>query len=185
MSQLRKLCWMILLTMALSAPVTRADSPDERLFQAQMMLAKRGDASAQYYLGEMYEQGLGTEPNLSEAFKWYDQSAKKGNRLATRKISMRQQITVQHEKEKVDENRAAEAEAAQAAGRARAAAAVRAREQRITNDRAAQEAQRDADQARATTLKARREAAAKARAEKLARIRAILASQAGQPEAFE
>ena len=55
----------------------------------------------------------------------------------------------------------------------------------ITNDRAAQEAQRDAEQARAATLKARREAAAKARTEKLARIRAILASQAGQPEAFE
>lgn len=185
MIQIRRLCWMTLLTLALAAPVTRADSPDARLFQAQMMLAKRGDASAQYYLGEMFEQGLGTEPNLSEAFKWYDQAAKKGNRLAARKIAMRAQITSQHEKEKAEENRAAEAEAAQAAERARAAAAVRAREQRITNDRAAQEAQRDAEQARAATLKARREAAAKARMEKLARIRAILASQAGQPEAFE
>ncbi len=175
----------ILLALTIATPAAWADSPDERLFQAQMMLAKRGDPGAQYYLGEMYEQGLGTPQNLNEAFKWYDQAAKKGNRLATRKIAMRSQITSQHEKEKAEEDRAAEAEATRAAERARAAATVRAREQRLTNDKADQEARREAEKARAEALQARRVAAAKARAEKLARVRALLAAQANQKEAFE
>ncbi|OGI37815.1 MAG: hypothetical protein A2140_05315 [Candidatus Muproteobacteria bacterium RBG_16_62_13] len=175
----------ILLVLAIATPAAWADSPDERLFQAQMMLAKRGDPGAQYYLGEMYEQGLGTPQNLDEAFKWYDQAAKKGNRLATRKITMRSQITSQHEKEKTEENRATEAEATRAAERARAAATVRAREQKLTHDKAEQEARREAEKARAETLHARRVAAEKARAEKLARVRALLSAQANQKEAFE
>jgi TPR repeat protein len=176
---------LILLVLILAVPAARADTPDERLFQAQMMLAKRGDPNAQYYLGEMYEQGLGTQQNLNEAFKWYDQAAKKGNRLATRKIAMRKQITTQHERERAEENRAAEEEAARAAERARAAAAVRAREQKLANDRAEQEAQREAEKARAETLQARRIAAEKARAEKLKKIREILAAEANRPEAVE
>lgn len=175
----------ILLALTIATPAAWADSPDERLFQAQMMLAKRGDPGAQYYLGEMYEQGLGTPQNLNEAFKWYDQAAKKGNRLATRKIAMRTQITSRHEKEMAEENRAAEAEATRAAERARAAAAARAREQRLTQDKAEVEAHREVEKARAEALKLAREAAKKARAERLANVRALLAAQAGQKEAIE
>ena len=34
-------------------------------------LAKQGDASAQYYLGVMYQNGSGVPQNYAEAAKWY------------------------------------------------------------------------------------------------------------------
>ncbi|MBL4673775.1 MAG: sel1 repeat family protein [Arenicella sp.] len=33
--------------------------------------AQTGDAKAQTYVAEIYERGLGTEPNFAEAAKWY------------------------------------------------------------------------------------------------------------------
>jgi len=185
MIRMKHLCWVVVLMLAVSLPAARAENPDVLLFQAQMKLAKRGDPGAQYYLGEMYEQGLGTEPDLAEAFKWYETSAKKGNRLAKRKLSMRKQIMSQHEKEKAEEQRAAEAEAAQAAARARTAAIARARAQQLTNDKTEQEARREEEKARAEVQKARAAAAAKLRAERQARVRKILEMQASRPEAFE
>jgi TPR repeat protein len=69
-----------------------SDDPDQRLFQAQYAMAQKGDVFAQYYLGEMYEHGLGTDQNLSEAFAWYEKSAAQRNRLAQMKLSKRKEI---------------------------------------------------------------------------------------------
>ncbi|MCF6263441.1 MAG: caspase family protein [Xanthomonadales bacterium] len=40
--------------------------------------AKSGDAKAQTYVGEMFEKGLGTQPDYATALKWYMQAAEQG-----------------------------------------------------------------------------------------------------------
>jgi TPR repeat protein len=44
-----------------------------------MPLAKQGDASAQYYLGVMYQNGSGVPQNDAEAAKWYQLAAEQDN----------------------------------------------------------------------------------------------------------
>lgn len=41
-------------------------------------LAQSGDPKAQTYVGEIYEKGLGTQPNYAKAANWYQQAANKG-----------------------------------------------------------------------------------------------------------
>ena len=41
--------------------------------------AQKGDAEAQNYVGEIYEKGLGLEPDYQAAFHWYSLSAEQGN----------------------------------------------------------------------------------------------------------
>lgn len=43
-----------------------------------MPQAEGGDALAQVYVGEIYEKGLGREPDLAEAAKWYGKAAAQG-----------------------------------------------------------------------------------------------------------
>ncbi|MEO1574027.1 MAG: caspase family protein [Pseudomonadota bacterium] len=50
--------------------------------------AERGDATAQYYLGEMYERGLGTDVDYSEAARWYAAAAEQGLRAAQTNLGM-------------------------------------------------------------------------------------------------
>lgn len=68
------------------------DDADTRLYQVQLAMAEKGDAHAQYFLGEMHEQGLGTRQNLDEAFKWYEKAAEKGDVWAKRKLARRAEI---------------------------------------------------------------------------------------------
>jgi len=42
-------------------------------------LAKKGDAEAQYYLGSMYEKGIGLKQDYGEAAKWYRRAAERGD----------------------------------------------------------------------------------------------------------
>ncbi|MCL6416729.1 sel1 repeat family protein [Aestuariirhabdus sp. Z084] len=42
-------------------------------------LAKQGDATAQLYLGNMYEYGQGVAENIETAAQWYTASAEQGN----------------------------------------------------------------------------------------------------------
>jgi TPR repeat protein len=88
-------CRIILLLSLLTSVAAQAagvDDADERLFQVQQSLANKGDARAQYYLGEMYEQGLGTAQNFDVAFKWYAKAAEQGDALAKRKLAHRSEI---------------------------------------------------------------------------------------------
>jgi len=41
-------------------------------------LAEQGNSSAQIYLGEMYDKGLGVIQNYEEAVKWYRLAAEQG-----------------------------------------------------------------------------------------------------------
>lgn len=44
--------------------------------------AEEGDAAAQNTVGEIFEQGLGTEPNYEMAALWYERAARQGNKGA-------------------------------------------------------------------------------------------------------
>jgi TPR repeat protein len=88
-------CLLMFLVLWLpSAPAVAGgiEDADKRLYQAQLALAMKGDPRAQYFLGEMHEQGLGTKQDVDEAFKWYAKAAEQGDVLAKRKLSMRKEI---------------------------------------------------------------------------------------------
>jgi TPR repeat protein len=86
------LLFLFVLQSFLPAGAAGIDDADERLFQAQLALAQKGDPRAEYFLGEMHEHGLGTKQNAEEAFKWYTKAAESGDVLAKRKLSMRKEI---------------------------------------------------------------------------------------------
>ena len=44
--------------------------------------AEQGDAEAQVHVGEIFERGLGQQPNYPAARHWYEQAARQGNRRA-------------------------------------------------------------------------------------------------------
>jgi TPR repeat protein len=77
---------------AMPANSAGMDDADERLFKVQLTMAEKGDTRAQYYLGEMHEQGLGTKQDVDEAFKWYAKAAEQGDSLAMRKLAHRKEI---------------------------------------------------------------------------------------------
>ena len=45
-------------------------------FKLDLILAKRGDAGAQFYVASAYEEGQGVSKDLGKAFEWYSQAAK-------------------------------------------------------------------------------------------------------------
>ena len=54
----------------------------EKVFTELSFLAKENDSVAQYYLGNMYDEGKGKPKDLSEAVKWYRKSAEQGHTKA-------------------------------------------------------------------------------------------------------
>lgn len=98
--------WLFMILLITGVPVKAAglDDADERLFHVQLAMAEKGDVRAQYYLGEMHEQGLGTRQNLGEAFKWYEKAAEKGDAWAKRKLVHRAEIEAGAKKEQAVEN---------------------------------------------------------------------------------
>ena len=56
------------------------------LFDFQMKLAKKGNAEAEYKIGEMYETGFGVKKNMKEAQIWINKAAAKGHETAGFKL---------------------------------------------------------------------------------------------------
>jgi len=56
------------------------------LFDFQMKLAKKGNAEAQYKVGEMYETGFGVKQDMSESEIWITKSANQGHENAGYKL---------------------------------------------------------------------------------------------------
>ena len=54
----------------------------DMVFDFQMKLAQKGNAEAQFKVGEMYEAGRGVEKNMEEAMKWINKAAAQGNKAA-------------------------------------------------------------------------------------------------------
>jgi TPR repeat protein len=94
------LLFLFLLLPSVPAAAGGIDDADERLYQAQLALAQKGDPRAEYFLGEMHEHGLGTKQDAEEAFKWYAKAAESGDVLAKRKLSMRKEIETEIKTEK-------------------------------------------------------------------------------------
>ena len=63
-----------------------AEDPAAALLRVQIDLANKGQAGDQYFLGEMYEKGLGTRADLDEARKWYQKAADQGFELAIQRL---------------------------------------------------------------------------------------------------
>ena len=60
-------------------PATAADADfDKPVFEFQSKMANKGNATAQYFLAQMYEQGRGTEANAELARHWYEQAKRNG-----------------------------------------------------------------------------------------------------------
>ena len=51
---------------------------DKPVFEFQSKLANQGNAKAQYFLAQMYEQGRGTAVNAELAKHWYEQARLNG-----------------------------------------------------------------------------------------------------------
>jgi TPR repeat protein len=85
--------FVFVLGFLLAMPIYAAELGDSyvKLFNVQLQIAKSGNPGAQYSLGQMYEQGLGTKTNLEKAYEWYEKAAKQGDVRAKHKLATRNQ----------------------------------------------------------------------------------------------
>jgi TPR repeat protein len=58
----------------------------DMVFDFQMKLAQKGNAEAQFKVGEMYETGRGVEKNIVEAKRWITRAAEQGHQAANYKL---------------------------------------------------------------------------------------------------
>ena len=77
----------LLLSLAPAVPAAEGDDPYVKLFKVQQGMAEKGDPLAEFYLGEMHQEGLGTKADLDQAIFWYKRSAAKGNAFAKRRLA--------------------------------------------------------------------------------------------------
>ncbi len=74
---------LILMTIIFCLPsIVQADG----LFDFQMKLAKKGNAEAQFKVGEMYETGFGVKQDMKEAKSWIIKANEKGHETAGFKL---------------------------------------------------------------------------------------------------
>ena len=107
-------CWITLLCVCVWSHGVRANAFDEAItaydqknydqaFQQFTVLAKQGHAKAQYNLGLLYAQGIGTSKNLRQALYWYKQAAQQKHINAMYNIG----YLYQHSKKPVQDYKAA------------------------------------------------------------------------------
>ena len=75
---------LLLLVMVFFAEVSSLQA--DGLFDFQMKLAKKGNAEAQFKVGDMYETGFGVKTNMKEAEVWTSKAAKQGHETAGFKL---------------------------------------------------------------------------------------------------
>jgi TPR repeat protein len=75
------LVWMMATTIAVSA-----EPSNEALFSKLAALAEAGLVDAQYNLGMLYNNGIGTAQNPSIAFQWFERAANGGDPLGSYKV---------------------------------------------------------------------------------------------------
>ena len=73
---------LLSLVVMLSPVIVQADM----VFDFQMKLAQKGNAEAQYKVGEMYETGFGVKQDSEEAMSWVTKAASKGHETAEFKL---------------------------------------------------------------------------------------------------
>ena len=75
--------FVVLIFFLLSSSLAYADG----LFDFQMKLAKKGNAEAEFKVGEMYETGFGVKKNMKEALVWTNKAAAQGHETAGFKLT--------------------------------------------------------------------------------------------------
>jgi TPR repeat protein len=73
---------MLMLLCLLLSTTAQAD----QLFDFQMKLAQKGNAEAQFKVGEMYETGFGVEQDMVQAENWIQMAARQGHETAGFKL---------------------------------------------------------------------------------------------------
>ena len=63
-----------------------AKANDAGTFNAMVALAHKGDAEAQYHVGMMYNNGIGTQRDSRQAFEWFQKSAASNDPLGAYKL---------------------------------------------------------------------------------------------------
>jgi uncharacterized protein len=71
--------WFLFLSLA-------AFADDTATFDGMMTLANKGDAEAQYHVGMMYNNGIGTAKDPKQAFGWFEKSAAGNDPLGAFKL---------------------------------------------------------------------------------------------------
>jgi hypothetical protein len=59
---------------------------DAATFNAMVVLANKGDAEAQYHVGMMYNNGIGTQKDPRQAFEWFQKSTASNDPLGAYKL---------------------------------------------------------------------------------------------------
>ena len=80
------IAFMLVMLVSGCAPPYTFGSLDRSLFDEVYTLANRGNPEAQYFLGMMFNNGIGTEKNPRTAFEWFKKSAAAGDPLASYKL---------------------------------------------------------------------------------------------------
>jgi TPR repeat protein len=63
-----------------------ANANEAERFNAMVALANKGDAEAQYHVGMMYNNGIGTKQDPRQAFEWFQKSAASNDPLGAYKL---------------------------------------------------------------------------------------------------
>ena len=63
-----------------------ANANEADRFNAMVALANKGDAEAQYHVGMMYNNGIGTQQDPRQAFEWFQKSAASNDPLGAYKL---------------------------------------------------------------------------------------------------
>jgi uncharacterized protein len=71
--------WLLIFSMP-------ADANDADTLKAMLALANKGDAEAQYHVGMMYNNGIGTQQDPRQAFEWFQKSAASNDPLGAYKL---------------------------------------------------------------------------------------------------
>ena len=72
--------------MCLSLFSMPANADDAGTFKAMVALANKGDAEAQYHLGMMYNNGIGTQRDIRQAFEWFQKATAANDPLGAYKL---------------------------------------------------------------------------------------------------
>ena len=79
--------WIAIFTIA-PAGADTGDYMWNQRFEKKKLAAEKGNASAQYQLGNMYLKGRGTPQNHTLAREWFEKSAKQGHKRGQYKLAM-------------------------------------------------------------------------------------------------
>jgi TPR repeat protein len=79
-------CWILVLTFAVVACSSGRADDRKVLFDGLEKLARQGNAEAQYHLGMMFNNGIGTPQDPKQAFEWFEKAARAGDPLGSYKV---------------------------------------------------------------------------------------------------